>query len=696
MASMTTINAVEPATLASVSDARNRKRRAILVSASLVLLIVAGIIRSAIATRFDSFTIDEPFHITAGVSYVRTGDFRLNPEHPPLVKLWVGAFLTRAGFQLPPFRALQDKPDERDFTEETTFLANDADRLQSRVRAVMLLLHGLLMLGLALSVWRALGHRIALATTALLMIDPTVAAHLPVVMTDLPVALLSTTAMLLAVVAFRSWRLRDAALTALALGLALGSKHSAIITFAAVAVFGLAMVVRKSGERVVPRVRRIGAVAVVLLGAWLMLWAQYGLRFDESAAGRDLFNRPLAAKIDDVKSPLLRGAMRGAETARLLPRAYLWGLADVVRAGVEGRAYPLYAFGKSYIARTPVYFFPGLLLVKLPLGLLALMVLGAGLAFTRRLPPNWRLPLTGLALLAVLFLASLTFSNSGYAGVRHALPVIPPLIVLAAVAVVIAWDRRSRQLGAIVVLAIFAAAISALPIVRPWEYYNELVGGAENGARYFSDEGTDLGQRTIEVTRYYEEHLRPSGEVPFIHYELSRPETKYRSIPRRDWNSEDEAGNTDEEVTGTFFISAAYVTPSPFYDLQAFRDAQPVARFGNLLIFQGTFHLPWRRAAKLYDRAMEVLYAEEPDEASAERLLAEAVTLYPQAYPAAIELGNLLAKRGARQEAVRAYETARAHAPADDEIVGLLTRQIEHIAEESPEMVPPLRNPWVE
>jgi hypothetical protein len=32
-----------------------------------------------------------PNHIAAGVSYVRNGDFQINPEHPPLVKLRVGA-----------------------------------------------------------------------------------------------------------------------------------------------------------------------------------------------------------------------------------------------------------------------------------------------------------------------------------------------------------------------------------------------------------------------------------------------------------------------------------------------------------------------------------------------------------------------------------------------------------------------------
>src|SRR5262249_51469577 len=37
--------------------------------------------------RANSQTFDEGVHLTAGYSYWATGDFRLNPEHPPLIKL---------------------------------------------------------------------------------------------------------------------------------------------------------------------------------------------------------------------------------------------------------------------------------------------------------------------------------------------------------------------------------------------------------------------------------------------------------------------------------------------------------------------------------------------------------------------------------------------------------------------------------
>jgi hypothetical protein len=68
----------------------------------LLLLVGGAILRSAIATRLDDFTYDFAYHIAAGTSYVQRADFRLNPEHPPLVKLWVGGLMAATGFALAP------------------------------------------------------------------------------------------------------------------------------------------------------------------------------------------------------------------------------------------------------------------------------------------------------------------------------------------------------------------------------------------------------------------------------------------------------------------------------------------------------------------------------------------------------------------------------------------------------------------
>jgi hypothetical protein len=91
----------------------------------LLLLVGGAIVRSAIATRLDGFTMDEAYHIAAGVSYVRYADFRINPEHPPLVKLWVGSFMSATGFHLSSIRPFADKADaiSRSRTSTSTMIS---------------------------------------------------------------------------------------------------------------------------------------------------------------------------------------------------------------------------------------------------------------------------------------------------------------------------------------------------------------------------------------------------------------------------------------------------------------------------------------------------------------------------------------------------------------------------------------------
>lgn len=684
--------------------------------AALAGLIALALLRSAWATRLDGFTIDEPYHVTSGVSYARTGDFRLNPEHPPLTKLWVGTALPAASFRLPPFRPLADKPDERKFTNTAVFLDNDPDAVQTRARAAMLAFNGLLLFAFGLAACRALGPWIAGGAVGFLAIDPTVAAHAPVVMTDLPIALTAATAVLAAAVAFRSWALLDLATASLALGLALGTKHSGLIAALAVAALGAWQALAgRAGAPDRPSFRstapvgsslgartslpRLAAVAAVGLGALLSLWSLHGLRFAESPEGLDRFNRPLGQKIEDLRTPLFRNALSALAAAHALPRSYLWGLADVLRTGVEGRGTGAFVFGRYYPEGAPWYFFPVAVAAKVPLGLSALALLGAGLLVGarfrgQRLPAERRIALAALGALATLFLAFLG-SGSAYAGVRHALPVFPFLAVLAGVAVDAAACSPRRSLAGAVAVAGLAAVASAVPVVRPWEYFNELAGGTAGGPRFFADEGIDLGQRTRELARYYHRVLGPAGEVPLMDYPIAEEEVQARGMKAVLWTSDGGEGRgLTDTFTGAIVIDAGRLAPWPLFDLAALRAVEPAARFGNLLIYSGTFDIPWRRAMSLYMQGIEALTVEK-DTAKGERMLREVMAIYPRCYVAAIEVGNLAAGRGDREDALAAFTLAREHSYSRT-VAAALDRHLERLATEQPTEVPSFRNPWAE
>ena len=671
-----------------------RQRRFVLL---LITIVAAAIVRSAVATRLDSFTIDEAYHIAAGVSYVKMRDFRVNPEHPPLVKLWVGSLLSATGFHLGPLRVFHDKPDERSFTADAVFRQNDPDLVQRRSRVAMWTLNGLLLMALAISLRRCFGEGVALGTIVFLAIDPTIAAHLPVVMTDLPVALLSATSVVLATRAFRTWNSSDLAWCSLALGLALMAKHSAPVFYIFLSILGaiLAFVVPTSGPGD-SRARRVVKLCSVLVGAWVILWGSYACRFRESSLAEELFNRPLAQKIDDVGSPAYHLVLSELAATRILPRAYIWGFADTVHAGLEGRAFQQLAFGHVYYNKAPWYFFPGVIGAKLPIGLGLIVLSGLFLFARRRYPQGWNLPATILIAASFCFLLVLG-SGSTYAGVRHALPVVALLAILGGMAIATAFHSKGKALRVFISLTLLAAAASALPVPRPWEYFNEIAGGVDKGYQYFDDDGVDLGQRTKELARYYHQVIQPTGEVPFISYGVASAEKKARKI---DWLGSDLKRDESQMSTGTFsgtvLINARSLSRRLWWDMPMLRAATPVARFGNLLVFRGTFDMRARVARELYRSAVSRVFASESDLDTAERMLKESVAADPSAFFVYIELGNVYLQRGSRNEAEQAYISALEHAPPEPSVRHSIEGQISLLRAEPLRQIAPLRDPGLE
>jgi hypothetical protein len=676
-------------------------RRHFAFFAIIVCLIAAAILRSSIATGLDSFTYDEAYHIGAGAVHIRTGDFRLNPEQPPLTKLWVGAYVTALGYNTSPLRAFADKEDERDFVEVDAYENNDPFVLQSRARVAMFALNGLLLFLFGLAVQRVFGDWAGIGAVLFLAIDPSTAAHMPVVMTDMPIALGSGIAVLTAAQAFRTWRPIDLILAAAALGLALSAKQSGIITLLAVGAIGtIVAIFFSNAKNISDRSRRLASVAVIIIGGIVVLWAFYGFHYRETpGSSEETFNRPLAEKISDVKSPYYRAALTAASTAYVFPRAYVWGMADTIRAGVEGRAIQVRAFGTSYYTKAPIYFFPGIVGAKLPIGLLLLSFFGAGLWIARRLPSDYHLPLATMVGFTALFLFFL-MRGSTYAGVRHALPVFPLMAVLGACAFEYAVRTRTIVLRVAVAVLLVAAAASALPQMRPWEYFNEMAGGSENGYLYFNDEGIDLSQRVGEAADYYHRELAPKGEIPFFAYFSNSTDRKAHGMdwvgrqPERDYPKFE-----PETITGTFMIGANELGESQWWDVgKPFRGTQPAARLGNIFIFRGTFPRPTAMLARgfYYHTLYTKIYTTEPDIPAGIAGIERSLALDDSCFFVSLELGNQYLKIGKREDALRAYRLSYERAPRTDSVYDLLAEQIKRVESESLESISPLRNPGIE
>jgi hypothetical protein len=668
----------------------------------ILLLSLFAVWRSAIGTALDGFTIDEPWHIVAGTSYARGEGFHLNPEHPPLVKRWVGTAMP-ADFRLPPPKPLHEKEEERRWVQETMYRDNVPAKAQAVSRPAMWLLNGLLLLVLGLLAWRAFGLPWAIGTLAFLALEPTVAGHMPVVMTDLPLGLTLAIAALCAGILATRWQWRWALATGLAMGLALTAKHSALAGLGGV---GLLLVgaalwrVRSAPREALRALAMAGATAVL---AVVVLWGAYDFRFKADPDGRDHYNRPIAEKIDELRLPHWKATLAFADRHALLPESYLWGLADTVRTGVEGRSGGLFRiWGTVYEGAPPWFSWPAILVAKLPLGLLVLALAGLVASVRAARSPAVRWPLLAVGIACAFHMAALVGSGGVWGGVRHALPVIVGLAVVAGAVLAWAWARRSHAWVAVALLPYVAVVAMTLREPSAWEYHNELVGGTDKAYRYFDNEGLGLGQRYPQLRDYYRRVIAPSG-LPL--YSRFAPEEILRADAirfRLQVETLDDT-NTEGKLTGWFVMNMKSLLPVPQADWDPKRDLRGrtlVARFGPIGVWKGTQNDPRGRADALGGRVLDYIYKENgKDWAKVALRLEEVLKELPMAVPASFELGNAYVRLGKRADAIRAYDSmfVQKQMPIDALVAKQVHAQIDALKAGTPmDKLPPLRSPWLE
>jgi tetratricopeptide (TPR) repeat protein len=260
-----------------------------------------------------------------------------------------------------------------------------------------------------------------------------------------------------------------------------------------------------------------------------------------------------------------------------------------------------------------------------------------------------------------------------------------------------ALSPEARLLKSLVALALVAAAASALPQMRPWEYFNEFVGGTTNAYRSFSDEGVNLGQRSKELAGFYNRELKPQGLRPVCLYWVWDEEKAARGIDcLGDDEKRDAALMQLPDKSGTIFAGPSDFIRSSYWDAAALRESKAAKRFGNVFIFQGTFHLPGVAASDFYWQGINKTYGEKPDDVEAEKAFRRSVELDPTAYFVQIELGNIYLKRQSRDESVRSYSDALRYAPQEFGIRSALENQIFLASHDPLTQVSPMRDPHME
>ncbi|MDO8504783.1 MAG: glycosyltransferase family 39 protein [Candidatus Liptonbacteria bacterium] len=154
------------------------------------IIILSGILMLSVA-RTDAGIMDELAHIPAGYGYVHNLDYRLNPEHPPLLKALSALPLLALQPNFPTDGPAWQTEINSQWDMGTKFLyksGNDADQIIFYARLAPILLTLLTALLIFAIAKRLFGEKWALVPTLLFALSPSVLAHGHYVTTDMAAA----------------------------------------------------------------------------------------------------------------------------------------------------------------------------------------------------------------------------------------------------------------------------------------------------------------------------------------------------------------------------------------------------------------------------------------------------------------------------------------------------------------------------
>lgn len=532
----------------------------------LALALLAGMLVVELTSAMtQSQIIDEAPHIAAGYSYWTTGDFKMNPEHPPLIKML--ATLPLQFMKLKPitsFSAWETNPDQwqlgRHFLYENTV---SHTWLLFWARLPIMLLS--IILGWIIFKWSAhlFGATGGLLSLLFYVFDPTVIAHSRWITTDLGIALgLFATLYFLKRFVDRSSP-KNFLLFVLIYGLAQVAKFSAVILFPLTILYLLIAWWQRRGQSPITAntareflatrsIKKIFCFALLLLlGSFLITWAIYGfeMRLPASdpevahgfALGKSLvhYDTPTLKFINlitDTGTSVGHFVQRLTETVPLPAYSYFKGF--VVLSIHNYWGHMAYLMG-HYSNTGWWYYFIIAFLIKAPLVTLAFLLVILGIlarrlfgrdynqtinlakprrhrfslaSFCQRLRKSkidwWIIILTPTA----YFIWTLTSKLN--LGVRHLLPIYPFIFIGFGVLATLKWSRRGlvlKFLGSALVL--FYVVDSFVIYPHYISYFNQSIGGPSQGYKYLLDSNIDWGQDLILLKKYMDER-----DLNFIYF----------------------------------------------------------------------------------------------------------------------------------------------------------------------------------
>ncbi len=479
--------------------------------------------------RINSATSDEIAHIPAGYTYWKYFDYKINPEHPPFIKLWATMPFLILQPALPEDLGYWERGDQWEFGRQFLYWSgNDADQLYFWSR-LMIVIIGMI-LGYYVYRWATelYGWKAGALALGLYVLDPNFIAHSTIVQTDIPISAG------IFILTYYFWKYtKDKTETVFS------SKEIIVLGL----LVGLCFAIKYTGVYV------IGFIAVLYaLHLFFVYVKAHKEKYsaENSAQKENLWSGFYASLTSDNGLSELTSAGKAFGVIFLLGlffliatygvvnfNEYIVGFKDVLTHSTAG--HPAYLLGMNSQEGWWYYFIVAFF-VKTPIPTILLFLAAFFVFFKTRLK-EWHEMRNDLFLLVPAGLYFLSFVvNDINIGLRHILPVYPFLFVFTGSLTVFNWDALQEPFmkykhHATYVLGVLAGwLLIATLLAYPYyiAYFNEFTGGSENGYKYLLDSNLDWGQALKETAEWLDEHGYENQTIRMTYFGSEDP--LYRGI----------------------------------------------------------------------------------------------------------------------------------------------------------------------
>jgi len=453
----------------------------------------------------NSVTVDEFSHFPSGLYILKTRDWRMNKEAPPLIKCLpaLSSLTTKPKIETQPF---QDVPNT--WRLGYSFMNLNKDRYQSVFtygRCIIIILG--LVLGLTIYFWgkELYGYKGALLALSLYVFNPNILAHSSLVTIDIGVSLTIFFSVYCLWKYLRAPTAFSIALAGVALGLAQLSKFTALllypIYFFIFITLYIASGLKKKDQKInfpATSIIKYGKDFLIIILISILI-INFGYLFSNSF---------LPASSYHFSSGLLKNifSLFGSGFPIPLPYDYLTGFDYQLAQAVGGHPfYVSYLMGEhsltgwwyyyivSFLVKNPVPF-----LIMLAMTIIACMEIKEARTDTVSFLCIW-VP-------AIAYFFYFSFFTHSPIGIRYLLPIFPFLFLASGFLfhqAIIKFKRIQYLLMFLMILYILSA-LAAYP--NYLSYFNIAAGGSRNGSHWLMDSNLDWGQSLPALKKYMDKN----------------------------------------------------------------------------------------------------------------------------------------------------------------------------------------------